>query len=612
MARTHGPWAPRTIAALLLAAHALLLLATVRRTSITVDEAMNVAAGVSYWQTGRFFLYRVNPPLAKMLAVLPALAAGPETDWSSLQDDPAQRAEFWVGLAFTNLNRATIFDLVCLSRLMGIAWSVLGGWLIFHWTRELHGRCSGFIALVLWCIEPYVLGHAALVTTDVPAAVAGLVASYTFWKHLRAPSFRSAALAGVFLGIASLTKFTLLALYPLWALLWSIDRWGLRAVGRRPPGLAVAVGQLLLTGLLSLNLINLGYGCQGTGASLRDYLFVSQLLTGQPGHSVGNRFSGTWLGPVPVPLPEDFLRGIDVQRVDFEGTRSSYLAGSWRRTGWWYYYLYSLAVKEPLATLALLLWGLVRAIGSLHGEPTRRLDDLSVLAPAGAILALVSSQVGYTQHSRYIIPALPYLMINAGRLAGDRSDAGRRWERWLVWGLLAAAAASSLRIYPHSLSYFNEAAGGPLRGHEHLVDSNIDWGQDLLYLKEWLKTHPEARPLGLAYFNFYIDPGLAGVTFDLPPPGPDSLLDGTGTDPTAIGPRPGYYAISVNFLRGCEFPIADGRGGFRQVHPREFEYFRAFRPIACAGYSIYIYHITAEQADDARQRMGLPLLGRRP
>lgn len=608
MARSLGPRAHRLIAALLLAVHVALLLASLRRTYITVDEAMNVAAGVSYWQTGRFFIYRVNPPLAKLLAALPALAARPEVDWLSFQDIPTARAEFRAGLAFTELNHARIFDLVCLSRLLGVAWSALGGWLIFRWTRELHGGRSGYMALALWCFDPYILGHAALVTTDVPAVVAGLAASYSFWRHLRAPSWGTAARAGTFLGIAALTKFTLLALYPLWALFWCIDRWGLRAAGRRHPRLAASLGQLSLVGFVSLDLINLGYACSGTGVPLGDYPFVSRLLAGESGHGVDNRFRGTWLGAIPVPLPEDYLRGVDVQRVDFEGTRSSYLAGVWRRPGWWYYYLYALAVKEPLGTLALVAWGLARASARSRDDPTRWPNNLAVLAPAAAILALVSSQTGYTQHSRYIMPALPYLMINAGRLVGGRSDATRLRRQWLAWAFLVAAAASSLRIYPHSLSYFNEAAGGPLHGHDHLVDSNIDWGQDLLYLRGWLDSHPEARPLGLAYFNFYVDPGLAGLAFELPPSGPESLLGKEGADLATCGPRPGYYAISVNFLRGYEFPISDGRGGFRETHPHEFEYFRAFRPLTRAGYSIYIYRITAEEAEAARRRMGLPPL----
>lgn len=607
--RTLGPAATPGIVAALLLAHAALLLTTIPQTFITVDEVMNVVAGVSYWRTGRFFIYRVNPPPPKMLAVLPALAICPLDNFHEVYDQPSQRAEFQAGPAFVDLNRTRIFKLVCLSRLAGVVWSVIGGWFIFHWCRELYGWSPGCLSLALWCCEPYILGHAALVTTDVPAAVAGLVASYAFWRFLKGPSWRTAILAGISLGMAALTKFTLLVFFVLWPILWLAVRW-LSRTGKEPqPGLAVSFGWLSVLVLVGIDVINLGYACQGTGKRLGDYRFVSQLFTGASGHEVGNRFHGTWLGSVPVPLPEDFLKGIDVQRVDFEGIMPSYLAGVWNCHGWWYYYLYALAVKLPLGTLVLMTWGLWRMVVRRGGQDWR-IDQLALLAPAAAILFLLGSQTGYTQHSRYAIPVLPYLIINAGRLAGEDLRSRWSWSRRLAWGLLLATAMSSLHTYPHSLSYFNEAAGGPLSGHHHLIDSNIDWGQDLLYLKAWADEHPEARPLKLAYYNYRLDPRLVGLAFELPPPGPDSLTEGEATDPSAIGPLPGYYAISVNFLRGCMFHITDGQGGTRMTRPHEFEYFRAFRPIARAGFSIYIYHITVGEADAVRARIGLPPVGR--
>src|SRR5438876_11457836 len=69
---------------------------------------------------------------------------------------------------------------------------------------------------------------------------------------------------------------------------------------------------------------------------------------------------------------------------------------------------------------------------------------------------------------------------------------------------------SSLSIYPHSLSYFNELAGRPDKGWEHLVDSNIDWGQDLLFLKTWMDDRPEADPVEAAYYNV-VDYRVIGV-----------------------------------------------------------------------------------------------------
>ena len=162
----------------------------------------------------------------------------------------------------------------------------------------------------------------------------------------------------------------------------------------------------------------------------------------------------------------------------------------------------------------------------------------------------------------------------------------------LVW-----AVASSLWVYPHSLSYFNELAGGPANGSTYLVDSNIDWGQDLFYLRDWLKQHPEAKPLKLAYFG-YFDPRVAGIEFDLPPKGETSPEESIGPHAQEIGPRRGWYAVSVTMMRGYSYSIPDGQGGQHWFPLNSFVYFQHFRPIARAGWSIYIYHIEPEECEN--------------
>ena len=146
--------------------------------------------------------------------------------------------------------------------------------------------------------------------------------------------------------------------------------------------------------------------------------------------------------------------------------------------------------------------------------------------------------------------------------------------------LVAWSVVSSLAVYPHSLAYFNELGGGPTGGHAHLLNSNIDWGQDLFFLKRWQEQHPEAGTLRLAYGE-RVDPVAVGIRF----------TRATGE------PLPGWYAVSVNRLRGEE---------------GTFNYFLRFRPAAMAGYSIYIYHLTAAEAGSARREQGLPPLSEVP
>ncbi len=169
------------------------------------------------------------------------------------------------------------------------------------------------------------------------------------------------------------------------------------------------------------------------------------------------------------------------------------------------------------------------------------------------------------------------------------------------------AFASALRIHPHYLSYFNEIVGGPNKGHEYLLDSNIDWGQDLLFLKGWLDEHPEARPFGLACWNL-VDPTIEGIRYHLPPFGPTGLLPGDQAFLTTEGPKPGYYGVSVNLLHGLDFTVPDGQGNFKRVPQYAYTYFQQFRPVAKAGYSIFIYHITLDEANAVRQKLGLPPL----
>ena len=318
-------------------------------------------------------------------------------------------------------------------------------------------------------------------------------------------------------------------------------------------------------------------------------------------------------------------------------------------------------------------------------------DEMVVLAPFFTILIFVSSQTGFSVHSRYVIPALPFLFVwiskvgralepkkgtvpicvqhsmgHSGKWGLSPFSAWIRSRRQPVLAVLVIFAltwsvASSLSIYPHSLSYFNELAAilptpadasypkpegdspifvgrklgqspgksgqspiisllsavkwaisaGPRNGPRHLLDSNIDWGQDLFYLEDWCESHPDVKLDGLAYYGSY-PATLAGIPETrTPPTGPpeirgpshfrlpaSKMLPGevSAEDERAVdqhGPRPGWYALSVNYLYSRE---------------RQYRYFLNFKPVAMAGYSIYIYHITLDEANRVRRKLGLPEL----
>jgi hypothetical protein len=176
----------------------------------------------------------------------------------------------------------------------------------------------------------------------------------------------------------------------------------------------------------------------------------------------------------------------------------------------------------------------------------------------------------------------------------------------LVLAALGWNATSILKVHPHYLSYFNEAAGGPNEGWNHLIESNIDWGQDLLFLKQWTTQHPEASPLGMACYAG-MQPSLAGLDDYGPIPHGTDAETGYNAQ-MQLGPQPGWYAVSVNLVCGMSCAGCDSHG-LPTLHPRNaFRYFRFFTPVAKAGYSIFIYHITPEEANRVRTQIGLPPL----
>ncbi len=182
------------LAAALLIAHGGLLAWEGWRLSPTVDEVAHLPAGLSHWKFSRFDLYRVNPPLVRMLAAVPLLVLNPKTDWSSYDEAAYSRPEFSIGSDFAAANGMEIFWYFTLARWVCIPLSLAGAWVCFSWSRELYGTPAAFIALTLWCFCPNVLGYSALMTPDSGAAALGVASGYFFWRWLRDARWRHALL----------------------------------------------------------------------------------------------------------------------------------------------------------------------------------------------------------------------------------------------------------------------------------------------------------------------------------------------------------------------------------------------------------------------------------
>jgi 4-amino-4-deoxy-L-arabinose transferase-like glycosyltransferase len=636
----------------------------------TVDEVLHLPAGISYWQKGTFRLYHHNPPLIKLVAALPVVWARPDVEplydsanWRGLDAD-VSHIDF--GLKFAALNAHRYFELFRLARLMMPFFSLVGGLAVFAWSRRLYGPWGGLLSLALWVFCPNILAHGRLVTSDLGATALGVAATYVFWRYMQESTWKRAFLAGIMLGLAALTKFSMILLYAVWPFLWLVhlllvapEREWLRQIGRGTVAAIAIVASSVLV-------IDAGYFFEGLGVPLGDFEFASRALTSRvaPGmrrpHSRNqlfdilwpfrvNRFRGTWLGRLPTPLPKHYVTGFDEQKVETEGIperfgiawdleRSRpgsiarelaapepaaervqgypvYLNGELRRGGWWYYYFLALAYKVPEGTwLLVIMSGCVLVY--VRRTKAEWSNEIALATIPAVILISISFLTDINLGLRYVLPIAPYAFIATGKVVPWLQSLWVPWRRLgggLAIGSLGSTVVATLLIHPHYLAYFNWASGGPDRVPARLIDSNLDWGQDLVRLRDWWEKTIPGEPLGLVYFG-QINPSIfavrgEGFRWFLPPPLPGTMRPMASANLALERPAkqltPGYYAVSATALYGLPWRYYDPAPpedvpaawlpAWNVWKEGGYSYFRRFTPIGPPiGHSIHVFYLNEQ------------------
>lgn len=572
---------------LLLGLHGGLGLHCATSMSVTHDEYWHLPIGLLSWKTGRFDFDRLNPPLARMWASAPLTLTDADPGIAREFSDPRI-----FGDEFLDGNSEQHQHYFVIGRAMVVLMSVVTGVVLAVWAWELFGCWCACVVTLLWSTSPTVLAHGSLVTTDMAATSFFILTFFSLWKFEQRPTWRRAILFGAILGCAQLTKYTALLLFPLCVMASVVLRIGLKGNrnGRTlapaiPPlpdekpcdsvriensniGLRFATWRRWLVALVTAGVVlNAGYLFRGSFSPLGLFEFQSQEMRNMQG-------SLAWLSKLPLPVPEDYLLGMDKQRAVMEGAHAVYLDNGWANDGLLHYYVAAFGYKATHLFQVLLLLAAVAFVGTRQGRQRWRLQ-LFLLVPAVVLVAIASvtrMQIGI----RYILPAFPFLMLFAGQSV-QLVQQKRRAIRIIFATGVAVAAALSLRHHPHHLGYFNELAGGPEQAWLRLCDSNLDWGQDLRKLKEFLDAE-QIDDVGLAYFGTF-PPAEIGIRYHLPP--------GRGTHPDT-----GWHAVSVNFLAGRPHSVRLPDGSTRDIDILEYTYFRVFEPVARIGQSINVYFVT--------------------
>lgn len=654
--------------------------------SITYDEVSKLTAGMSALMTGDYRLAADHPPLGR---VLPAVAVRLHGQTWLPPDDAA-----WRRANVNVAGRRWLFELNDGERLVRVGRLVVVLELIalcgvVYWAgRRVFGARAGLLALVLAVLSPTLLAHGRLVTLDVPIALALLLVLVTFARLLECITPVRVLLAAAALGAASVTKMSWpLALPALIAMgiyavvctpplcvAWSAGRSGRKLPvprgaaangSSREPGIAsnvrlsgragrigVLFGLALLFALTTWLSIWTAYGWRWSmlaAPPAEDPAEIARIVAEQ--EQFRREFAPAWAGALynargePQPgfaaallrfagerglLPEAYVVGLAMVRQTTSG-RASYFCGEYSDQGFAWYFPVAFAIKAPIATMALLIAGLValvlrrRTRRDANASTTAFVRDPLLLV---GLIVFVITYAGYVGASRFhighrlLLPIYPALFVLSGAAA--------HWLRWRTGRIFTGGAfvwllGANLFIRPHYLAYFNELIGGPRRGHLYLADSNIDWGQDLWRLKTYAAAHPE-QPLKLSYFGA-ADPHFYGFPLELLP----SSIETGSIEPLPGG---GTYVLSVTNLLGvyieeaqpaywadprraaeyarhwswfaADLPAPLPPGLDAQALRRQFEQQRWGRflfnlrqrpPDERVGYSMFVYLLTAEEIE---------------
>lgn len=533
---TPGPGTRRWLIAMGLLAIAVgRIVANSVQLSETYDEGVHIAAGIELLDRGSFTWEPKHPPLGRV-----AVALGPWLSGIGFQGMPDMWSE---GRAIIHAGDAerTLF----LARLGVLPFFLLAGLILWRWTRRLAGEVEALGAVALYSLTPIILAHAGIATTDMAMSATFVALLYAASRWLEAPTPVTSAWLGLAGAAAVTAKLSSVPFFGVAVVLVLVVRaWQARVGGDRP---------MLLT--------------RSHGRGLPVVALVA-LLSAWALY----RFQVGWWHGVPVPLTSLGQGLRDLVTHNAYG-HASWLRGEAYADGRLLFFPVGIAVKAPLTLLALGVAGLGlllrRAIVTHAWQPA-----VPVLACVAVLAVSIPARINIG--TRHVLPVFLLLALGGGiALAAAWRRAPRGIPRVVVATLMAAGMLSTVWPRRDPLAWFNELAGA--NPERLLVDSDLDWGQDLLRLRDTLATRG-IDSVTMAYFGSAV-PEMYGL--------PVRARWKRGM------PVQGWFAVSRTLRARGDASL---RNGVWELHPEALRWLDAYTPAASIGSGMVLYHLDGPRA----------------
>ncbi len=537
-----------------------------REDSLSADEPVHILSGFLLVSASNAIVNIEHPPLMKVLAGL-ALLALP-------LPPPPDRVP--LGESFTDYGHAFLFEsrvspdtIAAVARapfLLLLAAVLL---LVFFAARARYGGMAALFAVALLAFDPNFVAHAGIVHTDLGAAFFFPAAVLAWERARKDPSATRVAAAALILGLALVTKFSIVYLAPILLLQTLLGIRQGRNTGRDA---ARMVGRLLLAALGAFLVVFLVYWAvtrRMDPSEQKQIIHEMVALRGAPRLSQAIQSLSSWSPPLA-----HYAGGLaSVLRQNTVGGGVNFLFGEISTAGFPFYFFVAFAAKSTLAFLVVTILLLIEAFRRQAREEARLF-----LLPA-AVLLLASLNASYNIGIRHLLPVYPFLALSGAgffsRVWARRGEnRAARAGALLLLFLPALSFAELARIHPHELSYFNPLVGGPEEGRKILSDSNIDWGLDLKRLAREIQRRQIVEPT-VVYF------------------GGDDVLYRVGVPDFSAEPRRrGRFAVfsAFHLSVGPEYYAYHGaREVAGALSALREEVTSRGKPVGRVGYSLYLF-----------------------
>lgn len=565
-----------------------------------MDEVAHIPAGYSYIKYGDYRLNPEHPPLLKDLAGIPMqflslTFPANEQFWTT-----GANGQWEAGWRFLYLPQNNTEAMLFWSRFPIILLSLLLGFVIFKWAKELFGAKAGLLALVLYAFDPNILGHNHYVTTDLGIAAFSVFAFYFFIRYLKNPGWKTILLAGIFFGFAQLAKFSAVLVIPVFGLaliLYALARkekldfpflgsskikkfWLQKLYFYITSFVVVLVIGGIVVGIVyELNTYKMPAEKIHQLIDTQLYGGTQKMVTPYLHKMAGN--------PVLRPYAQ-YLTGFFMVFGRVAGGNTTFFFGQVTNQSFREYFPLVFLIKEPLPTLALLLLSIATGFAiwlkknlpdfpkivwtNIKDYLSGHIAEFSMLCFIG-LYGYVSITGNLNIGFRHLFPIFPfmYILISKEVFAFEKriSKNYAKFFRGFVLALVFWLVTETALAFPNYLAYFNEAVGGPKNGYKYVTDSNVDWGQDLKRLAKFVEEN-DIQKIRVDYF------GGGDVIHYL---GDKAVIWHSDS-----GQEPGWYAISATFLQNSlYYKITEGKP--------DYEWLRERKPTAEIGGSILIYKV---------------------